>query len=227
MKITDEMIYQNITEARNLWLETMPQQREHQFSDSFETKMTLLIEKSFKRTKFLQSFKQAAVAAACFIFVAVGIIKYFPSACANFVSAIEIIKTAISETETMIYYKFHPQTIYVLPDIEFRYLPQGYTEVQREETLTNRLIQFQNDSNDTIRFFQSSAVARGNGVLVWDTENVDSSEIQIGNITATFIKKDGRTSVYWFTPTSLFELDSTLTDEEIVTIIQNLMVYDN
>lgn len=63
--------------------------------------------------------------------------------------------------------------------------------------------------------------------VVMDTENIDSSEIQIGNITATFIKKDGRTSVYWFTPTSLFELDSTLTDEEIVTIIQNLMVYDN
>ena len=52
MKITDEMLYRHAAEARDIWLDTLPDDNEipeHQFSDEFNKEIDRLITLSHKR----------------------------------------------------------------------------------------------------------------------------------------------------------------------------------
>lgn len=54
MKITDEMLYQSVAEAREIWLDTLPDDSEipeHEFSEEFNREMDRLIGLSQKRKK--------------------------------------------------------------------------------------------------------------------------------------------------------------------------------
>ena len=78
MKITDELLYQHAAEARDIWLETIPEEsdiQEHQFSEEFTKEMDGLIAKSNRRHK--KGFKKIQKIAAVFAAVLVGTSSWF------------------------------------------------------------------------------------------------------------------------------------------------------
>ena len=71
MKITDEMLYRHAAEARDIWLDTLPDDSdipEHQFSDEFNKEMDRLSAKAKKQKKPFKGLQRvAAVFAAVLI----------------------------------------------------------------------------------------------------------------------------------------------------------------
>lgn len=66
MKITDEMLYQHAAEARDIWLDTLPDDStlpEHRFSDTFEREMQEAVHRSSRRRIRMKGARQAAAVA--------------------------------------------------------------------------------------------------------------------------------------------------------------------
>ncbi len=63
MKITDEMLYRHAAEARDIWLDTLPNDSEipeHEFSDGFNKEMDRLVALSQKKKKPSKRFRRVA-----------------------------------------------------------------------------------------------------------------------------------------------------------------------
>lgn len=71
MKITDELLYQHAAEARDIWLDTLPDDSglaEHRFSDAFELEIRKAMDRSgHRRIRFKGVRQAAAVLLICLI----------------------------------------------------------------------------------------------------------------------------------------------------------------
>lgn len=130
MKITDELLYQHAAEARDIWLDTIPEDSEipeHPFSEEFIKEMDVLASKSHqKRRRPFRRFQQVA---AVFAVVLIGAGSWFAAdaeARSSFVQWIRMVAPA------KVMYHFvgeTPKT--VIPNFRCTWLPDG---VEVEET---------------------------------------------------------------------------------------------
>ena len=132
MKITDEMLYHHAAEARDIWLDTLPDDSdipEHEFSDEFNKEMDRLVALSKKQKKPARRFQRIA---AMFAVVLIGVSSFVAvnaEARAAFIGWIKEL------TDDYLIYRYEGDPVPTVEPTLYRptWIPEGYSEFLVDE----------------------------------------------------------------------------------------------
>ena len=139
MKITDEMLYRHAAEARDIWLDTLPDDSEipeHEFSDEFNKEMDRLVAVSQKKAKPAKGFRRVAAMFAAVLIGASSWLAVDAEARATFVRWIRTIAP-----DYVIYHFTGEAPEEDIPNFYCSWLPEGM-EARNYITVANRVICF-------------------------------------------------------------------------------------
>ena len=202
MKITDEMLYQHVPEARDLWLSTLPNDAdipEHKFSRRFERKMKRLIReqrRSPRTNKIICGLRRVAA-----IILAVGILSF------SGLMTVEAYREKVIEVVVQV---FHELTDYrfvseasdtaqsvELPEITFQYIPDGMEKTEDIIRGRSRNLRYEAMDGSFFELTQTFIIEDSSYEIVLDTEDADTEEFYIGDSEAISNTKNGVTTILW------------------------------
>ena len=161
MKITDEMLYRHAAEARDIWLDTLPDDNEipeHQFSDEFNKEMDRLITLSHKRKQPSRRLQRIAAMFAVIIIGASSFIGVNAEARAAFIGWVKEL------TSEFLVYRYEgdpvatddPEKIPVDPITDVHYglasIPEGYIEILADYDDNGGSQLFENEAGQYLTF---------------------------------------------------------------------------
>lgn len=232
MKITDEMLFKHASEARNIWLSTLPSQEEIpaiSYSKSFERKMQKLIREQ-RRTpsmnRILRYVKQtvvAVLAVAIFTFGGLMTVDAYRAKVINFV---------VDVFNELTQYRFSSDlpdsNSMVLPEISFGYVPEGMEEVKNRLTSTGqRQIVYENDADDFFKLTQKSLSNSDQFDVILDTEE---SVYKVGSIQgceAFFNTKGDDSSIIWVDENVIYSLFGNIDLSELKMVADRIKIISN
>ena len=198
MKITDEMLYRHAAEARDIWLDTLPDDNEipeHQFSDEFNKEMDRLITLSHKRKQPSRRLQRIAAMFAVIIIGASSFIGVNAEARAAFFGWIKEL------TDDYLIYRYEEEpvsdagpasnveSLAYLPT----WIPEGYSKSFVNDKTNRTVVAYSNDAGELIRL----SYIYNSGETDWfiSTEStVKESATVNGNKADLFISTDPDTS---------------------------------
>ncbi len=226
MQITDEMLFQHAAQAREIWLDTLPQKDDipvFSCSRSFQRKMDRLLHKqsrSSQASRLLHNMKK---------FVAVLLITITIAFAA--MMTVEAFREKVIEVVVHIY---HELTLFEyssdkiaasLPEIQFGYLPEGLELVSDETSFDSvRHIHCENSSGEYIDL-DIDGISK-NTALSWvvDTEDAEVMTRILNGTEVTFISKKDRQIAVWTDQNISYVLQSNLAFSEIESILNYLII---
>jgi len=161
MKITDEMLYRHAAKARDIWLDTLPDDNEipeHQFSDEFNKEMDRLITLSHKRKQPSRRLQRIAAMFAVIIIGASSFIGVNAEARAAFIGWVKEL------TSEFLVYRYEgdpvatddPEKIPVDPITDVHYglasIPEGYVEILADYDDNGGSQLFENEAGQYLTF---------------------------------------------------------------------------
>lgn len=107
-------------------------------------------------------------------------------------------------------------------EIKQVYVPEvvaeGYQETERSEQLKYTNIFYANDSDGWYKYRQ--VTVEGNTFM--DTEEGDWTSVMIGQYPGVYIDKDGTGNLWWFDYTYAYQLEGSLSEDEMMTVAESL-----
>lgn len=215
MKITDEMLYQHAPEARDLWLNTLPNDAdipEHKFSRRFERKIKRLVReqrRSPRTNKIIRGLRRVAA-----IILVVGILSF------SGLMTVEAYRERVIEVVVQVFhdltnYRFVPEERSTaqsveLPEITFQYIPDGMKQVK--DTVSNkfRYILYESKDGDFFELTQAVIDECRAYEKILDTEGSVTEEFFIGDAEAISSTKNGVTIILWVKGNALYTLCGTI-----------------
>ena len=197
MKITDEMLYRHAAEARDIWLDTLPDDSEipeHEFSDEFNKEMDRLIALSVKQKKPAKRFRRVAAMFAAVLIGASSFVAINAEARAAFVGWIKEL------TDDYLIYRYEGDPV---PDVEpvfYRptWIPEGYSEFLVDEEDDTKFLAYANEAGEMLKLSYIHNPDETDWFI--STENtIKESTTVNGNKADLFISTDPDTSggVIW------------------------------
>lgn len=227
MKLTDDMLYQYASEARDMWLATLPQREEvpeHTFSRRFQRKMKRLL-KQQRRTPRMRKVIRYARIAAIFIFVLVAAAFFNPTiAEASWESVVEIF-TKISDG--VIHFRYSSDASFEessFPEAYFTYFPDGMEEDREDriEDITFRHRRYLNTAGEEINIFEELIYSNSMTFTGYDQNNPTLEFFSIGSEQAAAFIEDGKTTISWIQKNVLYTLVTNLPMETTKKIAKGL-----
>ena len=178
MKISDKMLRQNAAQAREQWLNTLPQKDEipdYSVSPAFQENMDRLLRRGRrveKRKTFLRSFGQ--VAAVLLLVTAVSFAGLMTVDAAFREKVLQAVSQVFSDhTE---YNYSGSQEDAALPELQLDALPEGFTVLSDEQfQKLRRLIHCENDAGNCLDIDVSVIPENGVKTQLIDTEDAQVS----------------------------------------------------
>lgn len=231
MKITDEMLYEYVPKASELWMEEILKEAEdyedHVFSKRFERKMNRLI-RNQKRTprmrKVVKCAKIASVAAAV-VLVMLGLFVVPVNAKGQ--TFIEILSDTGSNSSE---YRFSGNGSYewTISDISLGYLPERMVEIENNfdanlETLT--LYYENSDSNNEYLYITIDLIDKDSAMTMGiNTKDSIVETIQLSGNDATLVDRKDNITLFWIDEHYLIKISGYVTKEEAIKIANNLVI---
>ena len=233
MKITDEMLYRHAAEARDIWLDTLPDDNEipeHQFSDKFNKEMDRLITLSHKRKQPSRRLQRIAAMFAVIIIGASSFIGVNAEARATFFGWIKEL------TDDYLIYRYEEEpvsdagpasnveSLAYLPT----WIPEGYSKSFVNDKTNRTVVAYSNDAGELIRL----SYIYNSGETDWfiSTENtVKESATVNGNKADLFISTDPDTSggVIWVDQSNtVFMLTGFLDVDDLLKMAESIQPVD-
>lgn len=224
MQITDELLYQHASQARDLWLDTLPQQDEipaFTCSNRFQRRMNRLLRqqrRSPKGNRILHDMKR--IIAAFLIVVTITFAGLM---------TVEAVRQKVIELVVHVYHELtqyeysSDKDVAVLPELHFDYLPAGM-ELVSDETHADfgRYILWKSDSGQYLDVECVAAATYSTGTLVIDTEDAQVTTHIIKGREVTFVLKDGTYIIRWADEIAHYTIQSDLDLPELLAFIDGL-----
>ncbi|WP_227845783.1 DUF4367 domain-containing protein [Clostridioides sp. ES-S-0145-01] len=197
INITDEMLYRHASNAEKIILDQLPPDEElnHVFSKRFERKMKKLIRQE-KRNPFIKYtviyLKRVVVV---FLIVVTGLFTITMSVDALRNQFIKIVIEIYEDLTEFIFSK-DIQTDKELDFIlkEPKYIPKGFKEVEKENTLQGIFIRYENKNSSEIRY-RSNQI--DSNTVILDTEDAKVTDVMVNDYKAKYIIKDNSITIFW------------------------------
>lgn len=231
MKITEEMLYEHAPKAEELWRSLLPSEDElpeHEFSKKFERQIKKLI-RAQRRPSWLNGFisatKRVAVVALVILTVSFSCLMCVEAYRERFIEVI----TEIFEDLTRFSFSTPNTDVPELGELIFDYLPDGMSEVIREEDAQTcvRLIYFEDKEGRRIVIEQNIIASETQSTLIVDTEDAEMSTVSINGYDATLIVKGNHTTLMWEDVDSVMLVSGDFSPEEIFKIAKGIHVTEN
>lgn len=224
MKITDEMIYENISQGRNLWYEAtinkLPDE-EHHFSLAFRLKMRKLIsdvekEDTVKRTS------QFKTAVAIILLMFAVIFGASMSVEAYREKILEIIKSIFYDRTE---YNIHLTNINAeIFTTEINNIPEGYVLKNRTSNTNNLYVYYEKDEKNYFVIRVHNFNNDSNYMITLDTEDAISKNLYInGNQIECYIKEN-HCSAIWEDENIVISVSGEIAENEFIYIIEGIIV---
>lgn len=226
MKITEEMLYEFVPKAEELWLSSLPAEDElpeHKFSNKFEKKMKKLIQAQRRApwlNKVFSGSRRIAVIALLILTVSFSCLMCVEAYRERFIKVV----TEIFEDLTRFSFLSPDTEMPELGELTFDYVPDGMSEVFREEdTQTcDRLIYFEDKEGRRIVIEQNMITSRTQSTLIVDTEDAEVSTINFNGYEATFIVKGEHSALMWEDAGSVMLVSGDFSPEEIFKVANGI-----
>ena len=150
MKITDEMLYRHVPEARDVWLASLPDDSEipeHQFSEEFNREMERLVSLSQKQKKSKKKFQRIA---AMFAAVLIGASSFVTINSAARIAFVGWIKELTSD---YLVYRFEEDPVSDTKPMLYcpTWIPDGYEQFHFKNSNGSVALLYKNDSGEMIK----------------------------------------------------------------------------
>ena len=226
MKVTDELLYQHMARARDLWLQAATPAREavpeHAFSPRFRHKMAALL-RSQRRPPALRAAllfaRRAAVFALVFLTLSFSCLMAVDAA---FRAKVIQVVTEVLQDFTHFSYSSDTPTEETPGNFTFTYLPDGMVEVTREANMLNCYIAFQDSLGNDFSVEQDIITPDTVMERYFDTEDAVITYFVIHGEDAMGVEKGLDHSILWEEESSVFTLSGTLPMEVLLKIADGL-----
>ena len=224
MQITDEMLYQCAPQAREIWLEVLPQQDEIPFftcSNLFQRKMNRLLRqqrRSPQTNRVLHNMKR--------------IVAVFLIAVTITFAGLMTVEAVRRKVVDFVVHIYHELTQYeyssdkeaaALPELRFDYLPAGMELVADEAHADfGRYILWKSDSGQYLDLNCIAVSKYSAGKLIIDTEDAQVTTHIIKGREVTFVLKDGTYIIRWADEIAHYTIQSDLDLPELLAFIDGL-----
>lgn len=226
MQITDEMLYQHAAQAREIWLDALPQKEEipaFSCSKSFQRKMGRLLRQQRRPpqvNRILYGMKK--IVAVLLIAVTITFAGLM---------TVEAFREKIIEVVAHIYHELtrYDYTSYTettkLPEVQFGYLPTGMELVSDETSFDSvRHIHCENGSGEYIDL-DIDGISQDTAMSwVVDTEDAEVMTRIMNGGEVTFISKRDRKIAMWTDQNVSYVMQSNLELSEIEAILDGLYI---
>ena len=227
MKITDEMLYRHAAEARDIWLDTLPDDNEipeHQFSDEFNKEMDRLITLSHKRKQPSRRLQRIAAMFAVIIIGASSFIGVNAEARAAFVGWVKEV------TGNLFVYRYEGEAdVNVVPeDYRPAWLPDGYTEFFVDDTEDTVSVAYANEAGEILHL----SYIHNPDETTWfvNTSNTVQKDANVNGAQADmFISTDSATSsaIMWVDQyNTAFMISAFLDEETLIYVAEHIEPVD-
>lgn len=199
MQITDDVLYQHAAQAREIWLDALPQRDEipnFSCSKQFQRKMDRLLRqqrRSPQVNRILHNMKR--IAAVLLIAVTISFAGLM---------TVEASREKVMEVVVHIY---HELTRYeyssdaeaaALPEFQFDYLPEGMGLVSDETPFDHiRNICWEDGAGHYLNLNVAALSKDSAGTMIIDTENAQVTTCVMRGIEVTVVSKEGRNTLVW------------------------------
>lgn len=225
MKISDKMLRRSAAQARELWLDTLPQKDElpeAPGSPRFQAYMERLLRKGRrveKRKTFLRALGRAA--AVLLLFAAVSFAALM-TVDASFREAVLQVVTRVYHEYTQYNYSGGQQDA-ALPELRLDALPEGFAVLSDEQFgRTRREIHCENKTGKYMEIVLSVIPANGYGTHLIDTENAQVSVQELQGREVTVVSKNGRLILVWTEKSTVFTIYSDLALPDIIPFVEGI-----
>lgn len=225
MKISDKMLRQNAAQAREQWLNTLPQKDEipdYSVSPAFQENMDRLLRRGRrveKRKTFLRSFGQ--VAAVLLLVTAVSFAGLMTVDAAFREKVLQAVSQVFSDhTE---YNYSGSQEDAALPELQLDALPEGFTVLSDEQfQKLRRLIHCENDAGNCLDIDVSVIPENGVKTQLIDTEDAQVSVQELQGKEVTVVSKKGWLTLLWTEDSAVFNVFTDLELAELIPFIAGI-----
>lgn len=199
MKLTEDMLQQHAAEARDLWLSTLPQEKEvpsHTFSRRFERKLRKLRAEQRRSPRMNRIVHVLRYVAAC----AAVVLCIGGTAYAYRVGVIDMLIQRFKEYTSIQYSSDTTAEDAKFPTITWGYLPEGM--VQNKDTSTQdefmKITAYENpQNNSSFTLYEDLITSSSASTLIVDTENAAVRHFVIGGEQAMSAAKAETVTIVW------------------------------
>ena len=214
MKLTEDMLRQHAAEARDLWLSTLPQEKEvpsHTFSRRFERKLRKLRAEQRRSPRMNRIVHVLRYAAAC----AAVVLCIGGTAYAYRVGVIDALIQTCKEYTSIQYSSDTTAEDAKFPESTLTYIPDGMVEVDSglEETQSVHHTHLESSDGSTIDLDEFLITEDSNSTQIVDSEDADTKHFSIEDTQATLYKKDNFITITWSNNSVSYTLTTYLLSE--------------
>lgn len=217
MTISDEVLYAQAAEARDIWLSTMPQKAtisEHRFSARFNRKMNRLLKeqrRSHKTNKVIRYMRRTAAV----IMIALVVFFSFAMTVSAFRErVIEVVVNVFNELTDYRFISIETEAI-DLPKVEFGYVPADMEEISRESMNGHELIIYKGDGERYFELTRDLVLSGGEYRKYLDTEDSEYETFFIQGEEAYANYNKGSGTIIWTSGDILYTLYGDLSLDEL------------
>ena len=226
MQITDEMLYQHAAQAREIWLDALPQKEEipaFSCSKQFQRKMGRLLRQQRRSPRFNRFLRDMKRIVAVFLIALTITFAGLMTVEATREKIIEVVVHIYHEL-TRYEYSSDAETA-ELPEIQFGYLPAGMELVSNELPFGSVRHIHCEDSSGKYIDLDIDAVTQSTA-LSWvvDTEDAEVMTRIVNGTEVTFISKNSRQIAAWTDQNVSYVMQSNLERPVIDAILENLCI---
>lgn len=231
MKITDEMLYEYVPKASELWMEQMLKEAEgyedHVFSKGFERKMKKLFRDQRRTPRMRKVVKWAKVASVACAVAIVMIGLFVVPVNAKGQTFIEMLSDTDSSSSE---HRFSGNGSYEwdISHVDLGYLPEGMVEVENNfdaNSKTQTLYYENANSNDEYLYITIQLIDENTAMtMILTTKDSDMETVQISGNDATLIAREDDTILFWNYEQYLIKISGYVTREEAIKDSVRIMV---
>lgn len=226
MKISDEMLRQNAAQARELWLDTLPQKEELpacSVSSEFQENVDRLLRKARRLEKRKTFFRSLGRAAAALLLVSTVSLTVLMTVNAAFRENVLQVVSQVFSDHTQ-YHFSGGQEDAALPELQLDALPEGFRVLSDEQfEQLCREVHCENGTGNYLDIEISVIPANGVETQLIDTENAQVTVLDIQGREVTVVSKNGWYILFWTEGSSVFNVYSDLALSELIPFVEGII----
>lgn len=226
MKISDEMLRQNAAQARELWLDTLPQKEELpacSVSSEFQENMDRLLRKARRLEKRKTFFRSLGRAAAALLLVSTVSLTVLMTVNAAFRENVLQVVSQVFSDHTQ-YHFSGGQKDAALPELQLDALPEGFHVLSEEQfEQLSREVHCENGTGNYLDIEISVIPANGVETQLIDTENAQVTVLDIQGREVTVVSKNDWYILFWTEGSSVFNVYSDLALSELIPFVEGII----
>lgn len=219
--ISDEFLYIHMPKAEEILLSKIPMEDElsYRFSNRFNKKMRKLL-KYERRTPIMRQFVHRMKVAAVLLFAILTLtFGTIVSVEAYRIRFFEFVTQVLEELTSNVTHSDnnvdHDTLILAAPS----YIPKGYAILEQTSNEYKHSIIYADESGSEIYYLQKLL---SQSEVVFDTENAQLKEINLGESVGYLIINKGITQLYWHDNSNVYTLISSLDEHEVIKMAKSI-----